>query len=86
MTFNGRKPEIEYPTNWNYKIIGTDVDEMLVAVEDSIKALEYEVSPSNVSTNEKYFSLNISVIVPSEIVRDLIFQNLAKHPAIKFVI
>lgn len=86
MTFNGRKPEIEYPTKWNYKIIGSDVDEMLTAVEESIKGLEYEVSPSNVSTNEKYFSLNISIIVPSEIVRDLIFQNLAKHPAIKIVI
>jgi putative lipoic acid-binding regulatory protein len=86
MTFNGRKPEIEYPTKWNYKIIGSDVDEMLAAVEESIKGLEYEVSPSNVSTNEKYFSLNISIIVPSEIVRDLIFQNLAKHPAIKIVI
>jgi putative lipoic acid-binding regulatory protein len=86
MTFNGRKPEIEYPTKWNYKIIGSDVDEMLAAVEESIKGLDYEVSPSNVSTNEKYFSLNISIIVPSEIVRDLIFQNLAKHPAIKIVI
>jgi len=86
MTFNGRKPEIEYPTKWNYKIIGSDVDEMLAAVEESIKGLEYEVSPSNVSTNEKYFSLNISIIVPSEMIRDLIFQNLAKHPAIKIVI
>ncbi|MGB5286878.1 MAG: DUF493 domain-containing protein [Ignavibacteriaceae bacterium] len=86
MTFDGRKPEIEYPTKWSYKIIGSDVDEMLAAVGESIKSLEYEVSPSNVSTNEKYFSLNISVIVPSEIVRDLIFQNLSKHPAIKIVI
>lgn len=86
MTFNGRKPEIEYPTKWNYKIIGSDVDEMLAAVEESIKGLEYEVSPSNVSTNEKYFSLNISIIVPSEMIRDLIFQNLAKHSAIKIVI
>ena len=86
MTFNGKKPEIEYPTRWDYKIIGSDVDEMLAAVEESIKGLEYEVSPSNVSTNEKYFSLNISIVVPSEIVRDLIFQNLAKHHAIKIVI
>ena len=86
MTFNGRKPEIEYPAKWDYKIIESDVDEMLAAVEESIKGLDYEVFPSNVSTNEKYFSLNISIVVPSEIVRDLIFQNLAKHPAIKIVI
>jgi putative lipoic acid-binding regulatory protein len=59
---------------------------MLSAVAESIKGLDYEVSPSNVSKNEKYFSLNVSLIVPSEVVRDIIFQNLAKHPAIKIVI
>jgi putative lipoic acid-binding regulatory protein len=59
---------------------------MLLAVAESIKGLDYEVSPSNVSKNEKYFSLNVSVVIPSEVVRDIIFQNLAKHPAIKIVI
>ena len=82
---NERKPEIEYPANWEYKIIGTDVDEMLVAVEESIQGLDYQVAPSNVSSNEKYFSLNIKLIVPSEIVRDIIFQKLSNHPAIKIV-
>jgi len=81
-----RRPDIEYPTRWQYKIIGSDVEEMLSAVAESIKGLDYEVSPSNVSKNEKYFSLNVSLIVPSEVVRDIIFQNLAKHPAIKIVI
>jgi putative lipoic acid-binding regulatory protein len=86
MDINIRKPEIEYPTNWGYKIIGSDVDEMLKAVEEIIKGLEYEVAPSNVSSNEKYFSLNIFAVVPSESVRDIIFRNLTKHPAIIFVI
>jgi putative lipoic acid-binding regulatory protein len=86
MDLSKRKPDIDYPTNWQYKIIGSDVDEMLSAVEEIIIGLEYEVIPSNVSSNEKYFSLNISLIVPSEIVRDIIFQKLSSHPAIKFVI
>ena len=86
MNLNERRPEIEYPTSWQYKIIGSDVEEMLSAVAESIKGLDYEVSPSNVSKNEKYFSLNVSLIVPSEVVRDIIFQNLAKYPAIKIVI
>lgn len=81
-----RKPEIEYPTNWEYKIIGPDVDEMLAAVEESIQGLDYQVASSNVSSNEKYFSLNVTMIVPSEIVRDIIFQKLSNHPAIKIVI
>jgi len=86
MDLSKRKPDIEYPTNWQYKIIGSDVDEMLSAVEESIIGLEYEIVFSKASSNEKYFSLNVSLIVPSEIVRDIIFQKLSSHPAIKIVI
>ena len=86
MDINKTRPDIDYPTEWQYKIIGLNIDDMLSAVEESIKGLEYKVSASNVSSNDKYFSLNVVLIVPSELIRDLIFQNLSKHPAIKFVI
>jgi len=80
------KPEINYPTKWEYKIIGSDIDEMIQAVESVVINLKYDISPSNISKKANYFSLNVSVEVPSEIVRDLIFQKLAAHPVIKFVI
>lgn len=83
---NNRKPEIEYPTNWFYKIIGTSVDEMIIAVEEIVVGHEYEITPSNISSNEKYFSLNLKVFVHSEIIRDIIFQKLEQHSSIKFVI
>lgn len=86
MTLDGRKPEINYPTSWEYKIIGPNVDDMLKAVEEIIIGLEYQITPSNISRHGKYFSLNISVVVPSEILRDIIFQKLTSHPHIKFVI
>jgi putative lipoic acid-binding regulatory protein len=81
-----RKPKIEYPTKWGYKIIGRDVDEMLSAIEESIEGLEYEVTPSNVSRNEKYYSLNLKVLVPSELIRDILFEKLDKHPSVIMVI
>ncbi len=81
-----RKPKIEYPTQWGYKIIGRDVDEMLSAIEESIEGLEYEVTPSNVSRNEKYYSLNLKVLVPSELIRDILFEKLDKHPSVIMVI
>lgn len=86
MILDERKPEIKYPTNWEYKIIGSNVDDMLKAVEEIIIGLEYQVTPSNISRHGKYFSLNITVIVPSEILRDIIFQKFTRHPHIKFVI
>jgi hypothetical protein len=88
MIFNqeNKKPQIEYPCKWPYKIIGKSVEEMINAVEEVVVGLEYDLTPSNISRKGKYFSLNISVVVPSEIVRDLIFQKLSAHPAINFVI
>lgn len=83
---NKRKPVIEYPTKWDYKVIGTDVDKLLKAVEEATPGLKYEVTPSNISKNEKYYSLKVTVIVPSEVVRDLVFQKLSEHPDIKIVI
>ncbi len=81
-----KKPKIEYPVKWGYRIIGTDVDKLLRAVEETMPGLNYEVKSSNISSNEKYYSLNVTVLVSSEVVRDLIFQKLSDHPDIKMVI
>jgi len=80
------KPVIEYPTKWEYKIIANDVDKLLKAVEGAVPGLEYEITPSNISKNEKYYSLNVTVVVSSEVVRDLVFQKLSEHTDIKLVI
>lgn len=87
MVFNpeNKKPQIDYPCKWPYKIIGDSIEKMISAVEEVVADLEYDLTPSNISKKGKYFSLNITVFVPSETVRDLIFQNLNKHPAIKYV-
>jgi len=87
MVFNpeNKKPQIDYPCKWPYKIIGDDIEQMIKAVEDTVVGLEYDLTPSNISRKGRYFSLNIVVVVPSEKVRDLIFQKLTKHPAIKYV-
>ena len=86
MNLENKKPEINYPTKWEYKIIGSDVSKMIEAVESIVVDLEYDLIPSNISKKGKYFSLNISVLVPSELIRDKIFRELKNHPAIKFVI
>jgi putative lipoic acid-binding regulatory protein len=81
-----KRPQIDYPTVWEYKLIGKDVDKLLKAVEEVLPGLDYEVKFSNVSRNEKYYSLNVSVTVTSEALRDIIFQKFGSHPEVKFVI
>lgn len=83
---NSKKPNIEYPCNWDYKVIGTDVDEMIKAIELITKGMDYKVSPSNVSSKGNYFSLNLTVFVTSEVIRDIIFANLEANEFIKMVL
>lgn len=86
MNRKDKKPEINYPTKWEYKIIGSNVNEMIKAVESIVNDLKYDITPSNISKKGKYFSLNLLVFVSSEMERDKIFQELTNHLAIKFVI
>ena len=83
---NSERPEIKYPCEWVYKIIGTDIDKLISAVEDSSLNLEYEITPSNVSKNGKYYSLNFKVTVSSEAARDLVYEKLEKHPDVIMVL
>jgi putative lipoic acid-binding regulatory protein len=80
------RPQIDYPTIWEYKLIGKDVDDLLKVVEEVLPGLEYQVKFSNVSRNEKYYSLNVMVKVDSEVLRDILFQKFANHPEVKIVI
>lgn len=83
---NSKKPNILYPCNWDYKIIGSDVGEMISAIETIVEGLEYKISSSNVSSNGNYFSLNLTVFVTSEILRDIIFSKLSANKFIKMVL
>jgi uncharacterized protein len=83
---NNNKPHIEYPCDWNYKVIGTDVDKMIKAIELITEGMDYKISSSNVSTNGKYFSLNLKVFVSSEILRDIIFAKLKDIEFVKMVL
>lgn len=83
---NSKKPDIEYPCDWHYKIIGSDVDEMIIAIEQTVVGMEYKITSSNVSSKGKYFSLNLQVFVSSEAIRDIIFEKLNTSEYIKMVL
>lgn len=83
---NSKKPNIEYPCDWEYKVIGMDVDEMIKAIEIIAKGMDYKISPSNVSSKGNYFSLNLTVFVTSEAIRDIIFAKLKDNEFIKMVL
>jgi uncharacterized protein len=83
---NQNRPRIDYPCEWEYKIIGENVDKILLAIETASLGLEYTVSPSNLSRNGKYCSLNMRLMVPNEVVRDLVYEKLSSSESVRFVI
>jgi len=83
---NSQKPNIDYPCDWNYKVIGTDVDEMISAIEKAVEGMEYEINSSNVSSKGNYFSLNLKVFVTSEAIRGIIFEKIKASEFVKMVL
>lgn len=83
---NSKKPNIEYPCDWHYKIIGVDLDEMIKAIELIAHGMDYKISSSNVSSKGNYFSLNLTVFVTTEVMRDIIFAKLKANDFIKMVL
>ena len=82
---SNNRPEITYPCEWSYKIIGNNIDKILEAIENAVSGLKYDVTPSNISKNGNYYSLNLKLIVPNEVVRDLIYQKLDSNDSVKIV-
>ena len=83
---SSRKPAIKYPCNWQYKIIGNNVNDIIKAAEDAAEDLEYEFTSSNVSKKGKYFSINLEVLVKSEAERNIVFTKLEKSKDVVMVL
>ena len=83
---NSKKPNIDYPCDWHYKVIGTDVDEMLKVLEQAAEGMDYKIASSNVSSKGNYFSVSFKVYVTSEVIRDIIFAKLKASEFVKMVL
>lgn len=81
-----KNSKIEYPCQWGYRIIGTDGESIKCAVEDILGQRDYDLSFSNISSKGKYISLELTVSVETEAVRNRIYAALSAHPAVTRVI
>ena len=81
---NNKKPKIDYPTHWEYKVIFDASDEAEAEVKDIVKDREFKLVFSKFSKDKKYASYDLTVLVLSEEERLEIFSAL-KHEA-KYVL
>jgi putative lipoic acid-binding regulatory protein len=81
-----RKPEISYPCDWEYKVIGLDRVKLEQVIAAACAPAIPAVALSNVSSGGRYFSLNVTLRVEDEAMRLAIFKKLQDHPEVKMVI
>ena len=80
------KPEIEYPCEWGYKLIGTDKQKLQECIFDIVGKRDYTTKEGNSSSKGKFHTLNMRCKVESQKDRDAIFKAFSEHEDVKMVI
>jgi putative lipoic acid-binding regulatory protein len=84
-TFDDRKPEITYPCAWSYRVIGADEVRLRAVILEVIGDVDHSLRLANESSQGRYRSLHLEVVVRDEEHRNSIFSALGKHPDVRFV-
>ncbi len=79
------KPEISYPTQWGFKLIGRDADALKACIKEIMGDREHLCSSGNQSKGGKFHSYNASCEVESQKERDHIFKSFQDHDDVKMV-
>ncbi|HMA86892.1 MAG TPA: DUF493 domain-containing protein [Desulfosalsimonadaceae bacterium] len=81
-----QKPNIKYPCQWSYRIIGKEERLLREAAVSVTGDRPYTLRKSNTSSGGKYVSLNLTVTVLDENERLQIFGELKKCRAVRMVL
>jgi len=80
------KAKVDYPCRWLYKVIGSDGEQLSLALAEIIDCEACHISPSNSSRTGKYICLNVEVPVENEEQRNSIYIDLKAHPEVIIVL
>lgn len=80
------KPQINYPCEWSYTIIGAEERSLREAADQALSGKAFSIALSKKSKGGKYVSMNITTQVASEEERNGIFKKLCGQTAVKIVI
>lgn len=80
------KPEIIYPCDWSYRIVGTSEEEIRNGVVALLKEKLFSMELSNTSGKGTYVSLRLTTEVSSEAERIALFEAIKGLPVVKMVL
>ncbi len=81
-----KKPQIDYPTQWGFKIIGRDKEALLKAIKEVMGEREHLCHLGNSSKTGKFHTYNASCTVEHQEERDALFKAFADHDDVEMVI
>ena len=80
------KPTITYPTNWGFKLIGRDKENLKACIKEVMGDKEHLCSLGNASKTGKFHSYNASCTVENQEERDRLFKCFQSHDDVEMVI
>ena len=83
------RPDIDYPTQWGFKLIGRDKEKLLSCIKEIMKEVgdkEHLCSLGNSSKTGKFHTYNASCTVDTEEERNKIFKYFSDHDDVEMVI
>ena len=84
--FAGQKPEIEYPTEWGFRVVGTPESELRALIAETLADDTHHIQDVQPSSKGNYVSVRVTVTVQDEMHRNRIYDALSQAPAVKMVL
>jgi putative lipoic acid-binding regulatory protein len=80
------KPQIDYPTQWGFKLIGRNKEALHQAIKEVMGDKEHLCHLGNASRTGKFHTYNASCTVEDETERNRLFKAFADHGDVEMVI
>ncbi len=81
-----KEPELSYPREWGFKVIGKEKEKLIKAIENVLGHKEYSCSEGNTSRTGKFCSHNAKCNVESKEERDRLFKAFQDHDDVDMVL
>ncbi len=79
-------PDIDYPCEWQYKVIGQNDDLLEGAIREVLIDVEFQLNESNRSSSGSYISFEVVAEVQDERQRYWIYNRLRSLPSVRVVL
>ena len=81
-----KKLELNYPCSWEYKLVVLEDCNIKKCVKEVVFEREHNLKPSKTSSQGKFKSYNLEILVHNDDDRTEIFRLFGEHSDIKMVL